>query len=379
VPPAPLRVVHVQKATGIGGSEQHLLTLLTRFDPEEVTPHLLVLEDSTRPARTFLARIERAGLSYEVLPISGHLDPLLPLRLVRTFRRHRPDLVHTHLLHADLYAIPAARLAGVPAVVSTKHADDPFRRGVVGRADAAIARLTDRIIVISDHLKGFYRDVEGIPTDKLLRIYYGLDDHGPPADPTVVRREFGIDAGVPLAGVVARLEEAKGHRQLLAAFGRLRADLPAARLVLAGSGQQEQALRAQSAALGLDDAVIFAGFRDDVDRVLAAVDLLVVPSLHEGFGLVLLEAMRAARPIVATAVSAIPEILVDGLNGLLVPPGDEAALAAAMASLLRDPERRAAMGAAGRARLRAAFSVEAMVRSTVELYQAVAAPRGARS
>ncbi|HEV8338512.1 MAG TPA: glycosyltransferase [bacterium] len=379
MPPVPLRVVHVQKATGIGGSEHHLLTLLTRFDREEVTPHLLVLEDSAHPARTFLAKIVRVGLSHEVVPISGHLDPLLPLRLVRTFRRWRPDVVHTHLLHADLYAIPAARLAGVGAVVSTKHGGDPFRRGVVGRADAAIARLADRVIVISDHLKGFYSDVEGIPAGKLIRIYYGLDDHGPPVDPTAVRREFAIDEGIPLAGAVARLEEAKGHRHLLAAFARLRTELPAARLLLAGSGLQERALRAQSAALGLDEAVIFAGFRDDVDRVMASLDLVVVPSLWEGFGLVLLEAMRAGRAVVATAVSAIPEVLVDGVTGLLVSPGDEAALAAAMASLLRDPPRRAAMGAAGRARLHAAFSVEAMVRSTVEVYREVAAPRGGRS
>jgi len=368
-------VVHVQKATGIGGSEHHLLTLLTRFDREEVTPHLLVLEDPAHPARPFLAKIGRAALSHEVLPISRHLDPLLPLRLVRTFRRRRPDIVHTHLLHADVYGIPAARLAGGPGVVSTKHSDDPFRRGVVGRADAAIARLADRVIVISDHLRRFYRDVEGIPEDKLVRIYYGLDDEGPPADPTAVRREFGIDAGTPLVGVVARLEEAKGHRHLLDAFARLRAEMPPARLLLAGSGLQEGALRAQAAALGLGEAVIFAGFREDVDRVMAALDLVVLPSLWEGFGLVLLEAMRAGRAIVATAVSAIPEIVVDGFTGVLVPPRDERALAAAMASLLRDPPRRAAMGEAGRARLRAAFSVDAMARSTVEVYRAVATAR----
>ncbi len=371
---APLRVLHLQKVTGIGGSEHHLLTLLGRLDPSRFTTQMLVLEDPARPAAAFLAKIGRAAIPHEVVSIFRHVDPGLALRLIGRFRRWQPDIVHTHLLHADLFGIPAARLARVPGVVSTKHNDDPFRRGVVGRADAALARLADRVIVISDHLGRFYRDVEGISAGKLTRIHYGLDADGVPVDGSAVRREFGIGEA-PLAGVVARLEEQKGHRDLLEAFVRVRAEIPGARLLLAGSGPQDAALRAQAAALGLGDAVIFAGFRDDVDQVMAALDLVVLPSLWEGFGLVLLEAMRAGRAIVATSVSAIPEIVADGQTGLLVPPRDAGALTAAVAALLRDPRRRAAMGAAGKARLRAAFSVEAMIQATQEVYQSVASAR----
>lgn len=371
---APLRVMHLQKATGIGGSEHHLLTLLTRLDPILVSPYLLVLQDPAHPAQAFLAKVTRAALPHGVAPIGGDLDPVLPFRLARRFRRWRPDIVHTHLLHADLYGIPAARVAGVPGVVSTKHNDDPFRAGVVGRADAALARLADRVIVISDHLARFYRNVEGIPAGKLTRIHYGLDANAETPDGSVVRREFSI-GDAPLAGVVARLEEQKGHRYLLDAFVNVRAEIPRARLLLAGSGPQDAALRAQAAALGLGEAVIFAGFRDDVDRVMAALDLFVLPSLWEGFGLVLLEAMRAGRAIVATSVSAIPEIVADEETGLLVPPRDAGALAEAVVSLLRDPGRRAVMGAAGRARLQSAFSVAAMVEATVEIYRDIARAR----
>ena len=371
----PLRVMHLQKATGIGGSEHHLLTLLTRLDPARVSPYLLVLEEAAHPAQSFLTKIAQADLPHGIAPIGGDLDPTLLFRLAGRFRRWRPDIVHTHLLHADLHGIPAARLAGVPGVVSTKHNDDPFRAGVVGRVDAAMARWADRVIVISDHLGRFYRSVEGIPAAKLTRIHYGLEANGEVPDGSSVRREFGI-GDAPLAGVVARLEEQKGHRYLLDAFPTIRAQVPGARLLVAGSGPQEATLRGQVTALGLGEAVIFAGFRDDVARVMSALDLFVLPSLWEGFGLVLLEAMRAGRAIVATTVSAIPEIVAAGESGLLVPPRDAGALAGAVVSLLRDPGRRAAMGAAGRTRLQSAFSVGAMVEATTEVYLAVARARG---
>ncbi|MGH7753554.1 MAG: glycosyltransferase, partial [Gemmatimonadales bacterium] len=311
------------------------MSLLSGLGQMGFMPHLLVLEDPARPCPEYLAKLARAAIPHGIVPISGHIDPTLVPRLVSRLRRAQPHVVHTHLLHADLFGIPAARLAGVPAVVSTKHNDDPFRRGFIGRADAALARLADRVIVISEHLRRFYRDVEGIPAPKLTRIHYGLDPDGAPPDGEAVRREFGI-GDEPLVGVVARLEAQKGHRFLLEAFVAVRAQITAARLLVAGSGPQEAALRARARELGLAEAVIFAGFRDDVDRVMAALDLFVLPSLWEGFGLVLLEAMRAGRAIVASAVSAIPEIVTDGQTGLLVPPRDPESLAAAIVGLLRD-------------------------------------------
>jgi glycosyltransferase involved in cell wall biosynthesis len=365
----------MQKATGIGGSEHHLLTLLSRLDHSRFSPYLLVLEDPARPCPGFLAKIAGASIPHGVVPIARHIDPALPARLVARFRRWRPDIVHTHLLHADLFGIPAARLARVPAVVSTKHNDDPFRHGVVGKVDWALSRMADRVIVISDHLRRFYRDVEGLPAEKLTRIHYGLEADGVPADGAAVRREFRLAPEAPLAGVVARLEEQKGHRYLLEAFVRVRAAVPGARLLIVGLGPLRPALERQAATLGLADAVIFTGFRDDVDRIMAALDLFVLPSLWEGFGLVLLEAMRAGKAIVATAVSAIPEIVADGHTGVLVPPSDADALAAAIVRLLRSPELRGMMGRAGRERLQAEFGVERMVEQTSEIYEIVSADR----
>ncbi len=376
-----LKVLHVQKATGIGGSEQHLAALLGRLDRARFAPFMLVLEDPARPCPDFLALLERQGIPHGVMLIRRDVDPRLVWRLARYFRRERPDIVHTHLIHADLLAIPAARLARVPAVVSTKHGANPFRRGVVGRLDGAVSHLARRVIVISDYLRTFYRDVEGIPEERITRIHYGLEPSPLPGDGISVRAELGVPPDALVVGVVARLQEGKGHADLLAAFPKVRAQIPQARLLLVGEGPLRPPLEAQAARLGLEGAVTFTGFRADVDRLLTALDLFVLPSLSEGFGLAILEAMRAARPVVATAVAAIPEIVVPDETGLLVPPADADALAAAMITLLRAPGRRTAMGRAGRARALSEFGVEKMVEATAAVYARVApahAPAQAR-
>lgn len=369
-------VCHIFKITGVSGSENHLLTLASHLDYGQYRLTFCLLVEREPDLSAYVAALEAIGVEVVCFPIRADLDPLLLWQLVRFLRAQKPDIVHTHLIHGDLYGTLAARLAGVPFVVSSKHNDDVFRqRGFYAWLDCAMARYQNRIITISHHLKRFHVDVEGLPVDKIVTIHYGLDpnaflqDVGEGVD---MRAELDIPADAPLVGVVGRLTEQKGHAYLLDAFVTVVQELPSARLLVVGDGELRSTLERQAARLGLYGSVAFIGRREDVPRIMMALDVLVMPSLWEGFGLVLLEAMAADKPVVASQVSAIPEIVADGETGLLVPPKDSEDLSRALLALLRDPTRAREMGRQGRQRLEQEFTMARMVEQTQGVYEGLA-------
>lgn len=369
-----VNVLHIQKVAGLAGSEKHLLTLLPRLGEHGVRPEMLVLADSDDRPEPFVERMQAGGVPTRVIPMHGDADPLLAFRVRAEVRRGRYHLVHTHLLHADLYGRLGARLAGV-RVVSSYHCDDPLHLiPGVRQMDAVSARACSRIICISGAVRDFVHREIGVPERLLTVVRYGMDPEpaGPGRD--ALRAELGIAPGDPVVGIVGRLHDQKGHVYLFQAFRRVLAAHPRALLVVAGDGPEREALDRLAGELGIAERTRFLGFRADAPALMHAFDVVAVPSLYEGFGLVLLEAMAAARPLVASSVSAIPEIVVEGETGLLAPPRDPHALAAALTALLDDPARAARMGAAGRARLLTEFTVERMVEATARVYRSVADP-----
>ena len=368
-----MKICHVFKITGVSGSENHLLTLASHLDRSRYRLTFCLLVEREPELSAYVAALKAVGVEAVRLPIRADLDLLLLWQLVRFFHAQRPAVVHTHLIHGDLNGTLAARLAGVPFVVSTKHNDDVFRqRGFYAWLDRTVARYQDRIITISHHLKRFYVEVEGLPAGKIVTVHYGLDPDaflGGADDGADVRAELGVPADTPLVGVVGRLTEQKGHVYLLDAFTGVIQALPAAHLLVVGDGELRSALERQAARLGLYGSVTFTGRREDVPRIMMALDVLVMPSLWEGFGLVLLEAMAAAKPVVASRVSAIPEIVVEGETGLLVPPKDPENLSRALLALLRDLARAREMGQRGRQRLEQQFTVARMVEQTQAVYE----------
>jgi len=368
-----MRICHVFKITGVSGSENHLLALASHLDRSRYRLTFCLLVERGPDLSAYVVALEAVGVEVVRFPIRADLDPLLLWRLARFLRAAKPDIVHAHLIHGDLYGTLAARLAGVPVVVSTKHNDDAFRRSrFYAWLSRQVARRQDRIIAISNHLARFAVEVEGLDADRITTIHYGLDGAAFRArvrDVAGVRAEFDIPAAAPLAGVVARLDPQKGHAYLLRAWRQVTAALPEARLLVVGDGSLRGELQQQTRDLGLENSVIFTGRRKDVPRLMAALDVVALPSLWEGFGLVLLEAMAVARPIVASRVSAIPEIVADGETGLLVPPRDVNALAAALIELLRDHQQAAEMGRRGQERLEQEFTVERMVAQTEAVYE----------
>ncbi len=372
------RVLHVITSLHRGGAQRHLHILMAGQRAAGWSVDLAYLKDP------YLVN-QFQGVARQVIDLraGATVSPLVIPRLMRLIRAGQYDVIHTHLLKADAYGAVAARLAGGAVLISSKHNDEAvLRRPLVGPVHGWLARLTDRVIVLSEHVGRYMQGQGHVPSAGLRRVYYGItpdDGAATAAARATIRAEFGVPAEAPLLLTVGRLDPQKGHLDLLAALRQVVVTLPTVQLIIAGAPQQasadyEQALRAAAAAPELAGRVHWAGHRDDVPALLTACDIVVQPSHWEGFGLVLVEAMAAQRPVVATAVSAIPEVVRDGETGLLVPPHDPHALARALLQLCGDPERRAQLGAAGAARVQSHFMAERMVRETLAVYAEAGAP-----
>ena len=301
------------------------------------------------------------GLESVRLPCPRDIDPVLLRRVRRELARLRPDIVHTHLVHGDVYG---GLGAGAVPVVSTKHNDDPFRRGPFRHVERLLTRRARRVIAISEALRRYCVQAVGLPAEKIEVVPYGLDDLPAPWGE-------GPDVSLPdearILLCVSRLAEQKGVDVAVRALAQVREIEPRAVLVVLGEGPERARLAA--------DGVFLPGRVGDVASWYRRAELLVHPARWEGFGLALLEAMLAAKPVVATRVSAAPEIVVDGETGVLVPPDDAEALAEAVLGLLADPTRAAAMGEAGLARAQSEFSVARMAERTAAVYASVSAER----
>jgi glycosyltransferase involved in cell wall biosynthesis len=351
----PVRVLHVHRIGGIGGSERHLLTLLPALGARGVDVRFLGLDDPSRAPEPFY---EQLHVPFARVPAPRDVDPRLAWRVARAVRAGRPDLVHTHLVHADVYGALNTR-----TLVSTKHNDDPFRAGAFRFVERALARRAARVVAITDSLRRFQMERVGIPARKLVTIHYGLDEL-PPAWGTNPADDVPADARVLLA--VCRLERQKGLDVALRALAAVRSRHPDVELVVLGEGPERDALDALAGELGMPLRLL--GRVPDVAAWLRRATMLVHPVRWEGFGLAVLEAMVAGVPVVASRVSSLPELVADGETGVLVEPDDPAALAAGIERVLAAP---AQLGAAGKQRAAAEFSVARMADATVALYESV--------
>jgi glycosyltransferase involved in cell wall biosynthesis len=344
---------------GIGGSERHLLTLLPALVERGADVLFVGLDDPAWDAEPFYRELTVPAVR---LRAPRHLDPALLVSLRRALRGGRADLVHTHLVHADVYGA----LAGTGPLVSTKHNDDRFRVGPFRHLERVLSRRTSRVIAITEALARFTVERVGLPAAKVEVVHYGLDEL-PPAwgeNPPVA-----LPGGARVLLAICRLTPQKGVDVAVRALAEVRRKHPDAVLVVLGEGPERAALERLAGDLGVGDAVFLPGRGGDVRAWLERAELVVHPVRWEGFGLALLEAMLAERAVVASAVSAVPEIAVTGETGVLVPPDDPQSLADAIARLLADRELAARYGAAGRERARREFSVDRMASRTLAVYE----------
>ena len=366
------RILQVVTSLAVGGAQRHLLQLLPGL-AEFADIDLVYFRD-----HDLRSEFEACTGEMTHIPMAGPFGVVQLPRLAARIRRGRYALVHTHLLRADMYGALAARAAGVRAIVSTKHNIEARLESPSARALHALAtRPTRRTIAISEAVARWANQQLGIPQNRIDVIRYGLD----PApfsglDRQATRQKLGVESGVPVVLCPARLDPQKRHDVLLRAFARVRRKLGKALLLCAGETQlggpaYRTRLLQLSDDLGLRNAVRWLGVRADIPDLMAAADVVVLSSDWEGLGLVMMEAAMAGRPVVATAVGGVPEIVEHQETGLLVPQGDEEALAAELTSVLLNTERRARMGAAARQHASEAFDLSGMRSATRALYATV--------
>lgn len=359
------RVVYLAHAFMVGGAEEMVLNLVRhlpqRFDP------IVCCINSAGPIGE---EIRRTGTPVTVLGLNPGLRRPFDVAGIRRFLREtRPDIVHTFLLTASLYGRLAAILEHVPIVIGTEVNIYERKRPHHAFAERLLMSRTDRVIVSAASVRDFYiRQVHANPA-KVDVVYNAVDFAQ--AEPTVsrgvMRRSLELPDDALVAGIIARLTEQKGHGILFEALAS-RAELAAVHLIVIGGGELQDRLKERASALGIAPRVHFLGARRDLGDLLNAMDVFVMPSLWEGLPLSLVLAMGAGRACVATRVAGIPEVVDDGRTGLLVPPGDSAALGAALAAVFTDADRRRAMGAAAAAAVRPRFNVDRYVESIVAIY-----------
>ena len=364
-------VLHLLTNSTFGGAEEHALSILEGigahgFEPCLAAPATLI--EAMEPG------LSAAGVKCLPLEFSSPLDVATGGRLLRFLRCQKIAILHCHLFMATLFGAGVGRMAGVDAVLETCHGPEVWRMKK-GRnsfwVDRQVGRLVDKYIAVSHaaerHLVGNKR----VPRNKIRVIHNGRDlDRFARVDSqrrVATRTALGL-RNEPTILTVARLDDQKGHRHLLDALAILAPRRPNLMTLLAGEGPLEQSLRAQCAALGLTDRVRFLGYRRDVPELFEAADFVVLPSLYEGLPLVAIEALAATRTMVATEVDGTPEVILHEQTGLLVPPANPAALAAAIERLLDDPGLASRLASHGRKFVSENFAVERQIEQTVALY-----------
>jgi glycosyltransferase involved in cell wall biosynthesis len=354
-------VLHLQKVAGISGSEAHLLSLLPRLKERGWDIRFLMLHEHEPGAWDFARELTARGIPLDAIPLAADVDPIAFLRLAGYLARKRPRILHTHLVHADVYGQLTGALTGVPVRVSTKHGFNEFRENPgFALGDRAIASFAHRHIAISRGLARYLEEVEGFDGGSFEIVHYGIEPDGLPD------RYAGVE---PRLLCVGRLIPIKGHIVLLRAFAEARRQVPSLRLDIAGRGPLEPALRALAKELEVDDAVRFLGYVAPIQGAIEDVAVVVVPSMGEGFGMVALEAMERSRPVIAAEIGGLGELVEDGVTGVLVPPGEAEPLAKAIVRLAGDLHLAAQMGSAGRRRALAHFLQERCTERTELLYE----------
>lgn len=356
-----MKVVHVEAGRHMyGGAEQvgYLVRGLAAAGVEQV----VVCPEGSEVA-AFMAELPAAC---EPIPMRGEADLTTIPRLARSIQRQRPDLVHLHSRRgADTLGALAGRLAGVPLVLS-RRVDNP--------EPAALARLRywlpDRVIAISRAIYDILR-AAGVPEDRLacIRSAVDVERYRPDPDPSWLRGELGLAPDSTPVGMVAQFIERKGHADLVAAAPAILRDHPSTTFLLFGRGPLESAVRDRVRQQGLDGSFVFAGFREDLARILPCLDLVVHPARREGLGVALLQAAACGVPVVACRAGGIPEVVRPDVNGILVEPGDTEGLARGTLAVLNDPKRSERLSRGARRLAVEEFSVRTMTDRHVELYR----------
>ena len=376
----PVVLAELAGSSAYGGGERYLELLFDRLDRTRYRAMLICPEPGP-----FVGRMKERGVETHLVHLAPLFNPVALWRLTRLLRRERVTILQTHGARANFYGRIAGRLAGVPVIISTVHNSlKDYEVSLLTRwfyltALRLTVPLVHRIICVSNSNRRDQIDECPAAAARIQTVYNGVDPSAFPSQPNrlKVREKLGIVSG-PVLVMIARLAEAKGHRFLLQALPNLIKAWPNLCCVFVGDGELREHLQRLAVELAVERSCCFLGVREDIADILAAADVVVLPSLSEGFPFVLLEALAMGCPVVASRVNGIPELIENQKTGLLVPPRDPHALMVAIREVLSNPTAASKMGAEGRAVVRERFTVDRMVGNTTAIFDAALHDAGIR-
>jgi glycosyltransferase involved in cell wall biosynthesis len=352
----------------VGGTEAHVVELASGMDRKKFEVVVCSLKPVGRLGEELCAR----GIRVVSLGGVGKFDLRVFIRLWCIIKSERPDVVQAFLFWANIAARLVGQLGLQCGVISSYH-DEVVPEGWLNRViDRATMKWTKYIVCCSEAVRRSVEQRIGGGKNQFVVIPFGVNTDRFREPRGILGGTIALQNGLPVIGTVCRLvEPKKGLKYLLEAVAQLEqeAGKPVCQVLFVGEGPAEQSLRTLSERLGISPRVAFVGIRRDIPEVLSLMNIFVLPSLYEGFGIAILEAMAAGKPVVATAVGGIPEFVVPGQSGFLVPPGDAPALARAMKQLLDEPEKARAMGRQGQEHVKKHYSIESVVRQHEQLYE----------
>ena len=316
--------------------------------------------------------LQEMDVSLQILGISSYFNPFNILKLARWLRKEKPDIIHTHGYFASVLGRTAAKL--IPKTILINHVHSTYwdytKRNLW--IEKFLSRSTYKIICCSEAVRDFVTDYEKIAPSKTIVIYNGVDEkrffHS--QNTLAARQVLGIEQGIPVVGTVSSLNPHKGHTYLLEAASKVLEVFPATEFILVGDGSMREELEKKTKILNLFPSIKFLGIRKDIPEILAGIDIFVLPSSsREGLGISLLEAMAAKKPVVATAIGGIPEVVIYGETGILVPPEKTEDIADAIIELLKNPDKAKTMGQKGAQRVKEKFTTQGMLMEIEKLYE----------
>ena len=361
-----LNVIHLVEELTIGGLEKILTTIVLNLDKKKYNISVWCL----REGGFFADKLVKEGIDVKILHISTSRNPLSIYKLYRLLKCHKFDIIHTHAYSAGTIGRISAFLAGVPVIISHNHSVYDYYGKFYNLVEWFLSLITDRVICISEVVNGFANKTQRINSKKLITIHNGIDDVCDLTEKSSsdLKKELGIPINHPVICTISHMEEHKGLKYLLEAASLLLQSKNDVSFLLVGEGVLKKELKILCADLKIEKNVIFAGEQSDISEILSLSDIFVLPSLREGLPLTILEAMACGKPVIATNVGGIPEIVKDGENGILVYPKDPETLYMAMNELLGDREKREKMGRIGKRVCDESFRTKTMVEKVEDLY-----------
>ena len=379
-----IRVLHIHTLPIISGSGMHAFLIMTKINRNRFEPEFACASGGELLRLVRGSGIEVREIRHFVRPISFFHDIMAVFELVHLIKKEGYAIVHTHNSKAGFIGRLAAKIAGVPVIIHTVHGfsfhpyERFWRRKLFIFLERLAAQCCNRMIAVSPFLIDWALKEKIAPRHKLIDIRGGIELEKFFASVNIAekKKQLGITEDELVVAEVAKLWKGKGQEILLEAVPNVLREIPKLKVLLVGEGSQEQRLKSLARRLGIEDKIIFTGFRWDIPELTAVADIACLPSFWEGMGRSVLEAMVCAKPVVASRVGGIVDLVEDSVTGFLVSPGDTQALAQAIIRLLKDKELRVRMGEAGKRKIDDSFSAQKMVKEITNLYEELLKDKG---